>query len=134
MEGDEKKIETFIDKIMSADSLEQPSLDFTDKVMTKVEAISSSTATVYKPLISKPVWYIIIGSFVALVGYIYLKEPVINNGWFNRFELSNFSINLLENVSFDFSKTLMYAVVLLAIMVSIQVPLLKHYFNKRMAF
>ena len=134
MERDEKKIEAFIDKLMSADSLEQPSLDFTDKVMSKVEAISSSTATVYKPLISKSIWYIIIGSFVALVGYIYLKEPVINNGWFNRFDLSNFSINPLENVSFNFSKTLIYAVVLLAVMVSIQIPLLKHYFNKRMAF
>jgi len=134
MERDEKKIEAFIDKLMSADSLEQPSLDFTDKVMSKVEAISSSTATVYKPLISKSIWYIIIGSFVALVGYIYLKEPVINNGWFNRFDLSNFSINPLKNVSFNFSKTLIYAVVLLAVMVSIQIPLLKHYFNKRMAF
>jgi hypothetical protein len=134
MEKGEKKIEAFIDKLMSADRLEQPSLDFTDKVMLKVEAISNSTATVYKPLISKSIWYIIIGCFVALIGYIYLKEPVINNGWFNRFDLSNVSLNPLENVSFNFSKTLMYAVVLLAIMVSIQVPLLKHYFNKRMAF
>lgn len=134
MEKDNKKIEAFIDKLMSADSLEQPSLDFTDKVMSKVESISNSTATVYKPLISKSVWFVIIASFVALVAYFYSKEPVINNGWFSRFDLSNISLNPLENVSFDFSSTLMYAVVLLAIMVSIQVPLLKHYFNKRMAF
>lgn len=134
MEHDEKKIEAFIDKLMSADRLEQPSLDFTDNVMSKVEAISVSTATVYKPLIPKSIWFIILGSFIALVGYIYLKEPVTKSGWFNRFDLSNVSLNLFKNTTFDFSTTFMYAVVLLAIMVSIQVPLLKYYFNKRMSF
>lgn len=134
MEKDEKKIETFIDNLMSADSLERPSLDFTDNVMSKVEAISNSTVTVYKPLISKSVWYIIIGSFVALVGYIFLKEPVSNNSWFSSFDLSYITINPFENVSFNFSKSLMYALVFLAIMMSIQIPLLKHYFNKRMTF
>ena len=134
MERDEKKIEAFIDKLMSADSLEQPSLDFTNKVMSKVEAISSSTATVYKPLISKPVWTIILVGFLAVVVYVVFNEPETSSGLLERFNLSQISVNPLENVSFNFSKTLMYAVELLAIMVSIQVPLLKHYFNKRMAF
>lgn len=134
MEKDEKRIEAFVDKLMANDTLEQPTLDFTDNVMSKVESISNSIATVYKPLIPKSVWFVIIASFVALVGYIYLKEPVTSSGWLDRFNLSNTAINPLENVAFNFSKTLMYAVVLLAIMVSIQVPLLKHYFNKRMAF
>jgi len=133
MESNEKKIEAFIDKLMTADSLEQPSLDFTDKIMTKVESISNSTATVYKPLISKSVWYVIIGCFLALVAYIYLKEPAASSGLFDRFNLSNISINPLQNVSFNFSKTLMYAMALLVIMMSIQIPLLKQYFNKRMA-
>jgi hypothetical protein len=132
MEKDEKKIEALIDKLMSADGLEEAPLDFTDNVMSKVEAIS--TATVYKPLIPKSIWFIIIGSFVALVGYIYLKEPLTSSGWLDRFNLSNISINPLQNVTFEFSTTLMYAFVLLAIMVSIQIPLLKHYFNKRMSF
>ncbi len=134
MEKDEKRIEALIDKLMANETLEQPALDFTDNVMSKVEAISVSTATVYKPLIPKSVWLLIGISFVALVGYIYLKEPVTSSGWLNHFNLSNISINPLEKVSFNFSNTLMYAVVLLGIMVSIQVPLLKHYFNKRMAF
>jgi len=133
MEKGEKKIEIFIDKLMSADRLEQPSLDFTDNVMLKVEAISNSTATVYKPLISKSVWLLIAVSFVALVGYIYLKEPITSSGWLDRFNLSNITMNPLENVSFNFSKTLAYAMVLLAVMLSIQIPLLKHYFNKRLA-
>lgn len=134
MEAEDKKIEDLINKLMADDSLEQAPINFTDKVMSKVEAISKSKTIVYKPLISKPVWFIIIGSFIALVGYIILNKPSSNNTWLNRFDLSNVSLNVFENISVNFSSTLMYAVVLLAIMVSIQVPLLKHYFNKRMSF
>jgi hypothetical protein len=133
MEKDDKKIEAFIDKLMSADSLEQPSLDFTDNVMSKVEAIFNSTATVYKPLISKPVWILIITGFIALVGYIVFNEPSSSSGLLERFDLSNVS-NPLENISFNFSKTLMYAMVLMAVMFSVQIPILKHYFNNRMSF
>lgn len=133
MERDEKKIEELIGKLMSADTLEKPSIDFTDKVMSKVEAVSNSTITKYKPLISKPIWFIIAGGFIALVAYIYLKEPATNSSWLDRIDLSNVS-NPLEQISFNFSTSLMYAVVFLAIMFSIQVPLLKHYFNKRMTF
>ncbi|WP_296314405.1 hypothetical protein [Winogradskyella sp. UBA3174] len=134
MKNDEKKIEAFIDKLIANETLEQPALDFTNKVMTEVEAISNSTATVYKPLIHRSVWLLIGVSFVALVGYIYLKEPITSSGWLGRFNLSNISVNPLENIAINFSSTLMYAFVLLAIMVSIQVPLLKHYFNKRNVF
>jgi hypothetical protein len=131
METNEKRIEAFIDKLMANETLEQPSLDFTGNVMFKVAAIA--TATVYKPLIPKSIWFVIIGSFVALVCYIYFKEPITSSGWLDRFNLSNISINPLQNVSFEFSKTLMYAMVFLAITVSIQIPILKQYFNKRMA-
>lgn len=134
MESDEKKIEAFIEKLMSADALEQPSVDFTDKVMSMVEAVANSEATVYKPLIPKSVWFIIIGGFIALVGYLTINESEVNSSWLNRFDWSNVSLNLFENVSNNLSSTLMYAVVFLAIMVSIQVPLLKYYFNKRMTF
>ncbi|WP_179005659.1 hypothetical protein [Winogradskyella forsetii] len=134
MEKDDKKIEELIGKLMSTDSLEQPSLSFTDNIMSKVEAISKSTVTVYKPLIPKSVWFVILGGFVALVGYIYLNKETKNDGWFDRLDWSNITVNPLENLSVDFSTTLMYAVVLLAIMVSIQVPLLKHYLDKRMTY
>lgn len=133
MERNEKKIEAFIDKLMSADALEQPSIDFTDKVMSKVETISNSTVTIYKPLISKPVWILIITGFVALVGYVIFKEPTTGSGMLERFNLSGIS-NPLENISFNFSKTLMYAMVLMAVMFSIQIPILKQYFNSKMSF
>lgn len=131
MERDENKIEAFVDKLLSNEVLEQPSLDFTNKVMAKVDAISDTT--VYKPLIPKSVWAFIAFSFVVLIGYMIFKEPAVNNSWLDRFNLSGIS-NPFENIAFNFSKTLMYAMVLLVVMLSIQIPLLKHYFNKRMAF
>ncbi|WP_299103290.1 hypothetical protein [uncultured Winogradskyella sp.] len=134
MKEDNKKIEEFIDKIMSEDVLEQPSLDFTTNVMSQVEAISNSDATVYKPLISKPVWFIILGSFMALIGYVILGNAETTASWTDRLELSEIPINLFENISFEFSSTFMYAVVFLAVMVSIQVPILKFYFQKRITF
>ena len=133
MEKDDKKIEALIDKLMSADRLEQPSLDFTTNVMSKVQAISNSTATEYKPLISRPVWMFIITAFILLVGYIIFSEPTTSSNLLERFDLSGFS-NPFENISFNFSKTLIYAMVLMAVMFSIQVPVLKYYFNKRMTF
>ena len=133
MEKDDKKIEALIDKLMSADRLEQPSLDFTTNVMSKVQAISNSTATEYKPLISRPVWMLIITAFILLVGYIIFSEPTTSSNLLERFDLSGVS-NPFENISFNFSKTLIYAMVLMAVMFSIQVPVLKYYFNKRMTF
>lgn len=133
MEEDNKKIEDLIDKLMSVESLEQPSPDFTTNVMFQVEAIANSSVTTYKPLIPKYIWILISCGCIALVGYIYLKEPVASNGWLEQLNLSNVSHNLLENLNEKFSKTTIYAFVLLAVMISIQIPLLKKYFNKHLS-
>ena len=134
MERDDKKIEELVDKLMSADRLEQPSIDFTTNVMSKVEAISNSKATVYKPLIPKYVWYMLFCSLGALVAYVYLKDPVVNSEWLKKIEFSKLAFNPFENLSVNSSKTMMYSLVLLAIMVGVQVPLLKNYFNKKVLF
>lgn len=133
MEHEDKNIEALINKLIAADTLEQPTLDFTDKVMEKV-AETSTNATVYKPLISKYMWWSIAASFLALVGYVLFQKPSDNISIAERYSLPEVSLNPLEGLSFDFSSTLMYAIVLLAIMVSIQVTILKHYFNNKMSF
>lgn len=134
MERDEKKIEDFIDKLMSSEALEQPSLDFTDKVMAEVEIISNSTATVYKPLIPKSVWWLIAAGFITLFGYVLFNKSSNTTSFLDRFNLPEVSLNLFEGFSIDYSSTLMYATVVLAIMVGIQIPLLKQYFNPKLSF
>jgi uncharacterized membrane protein len=133
MEHNDKKFSSFVDQLMANDTLEQPSADFTDHLMSKIEAISTSTATVYKPLIPKAVWVTVFVAMGVLIGYIYLKEPVGNSKLLEAIDFSKIAKNPFANVSFNFSKTLMYAMVLLALMIGIQIPLLKNYFNKRMA-
>ncbi|MUU77721.1 hypothetical protein [Winogradskyella endarachnes] len=134
MREDNKKIEQFINNIMSEAGLEQPSLDFTANVLSQIEVTSTSNATVYKPLISKSVWILILGSFIALIGYVIIGNTETTASWIDRLELPKVSLNLFENVSSHLSSTLMYAFVLLALMVSIQVPLVKYYFKNRITF
>jgi len=134
MEKDNKRIEDVVNKLMTADSLEKAPIDFTDNVMSKIEALSNSTATVYKPLIPKYILWLIGTGFIALVGYIVFKQPTGGGNLSERLNLPELSFNPLENLSFEFSNTLMYAMVLFAIMFSIQIPILKQYFNKRMSF
>ncbi|EDP69460.1 hypothetical protein FBALC1_05193 [Flavobacteriales bacterium ALC-1] len=133
MKQDDKRIEDLVNKLMTADSLEQAPINFTDNVMAKIETLSNSKATIYKPLIPKYILWLVGISFIAIIGYILFKQPTGNSdGLLDKFNLPEF--NLLEGVSFEFSNVLVYAMLLLAIMFSIQVPLLKHYFDKRMSF
>lgn len=134
MEKDDKRLEDLINKLMSADSLDKAPLDFTDKVMAKVEALSHSDITAYKPLIPKYIWWLLAAGFAILVGNILFKSPSDGVSLTERYNLPDVSFNLFENVSLDFSNTLMYAFVLLAIMVSIQIPILKQYFNNRLSY
>ncbi|MTE27279.1 MULTISPECIES: hypothetical protein [Winogradskyella] len=131
---DDKRIEDLVNKLMSADSLEQAPADFTDNVMSKIEAISESKTIVYKPLIPKYVWWLIASGFVGLVGYALFSKSNDTTSLSERYNLPDVSFSLWENFSFDFSNALMHATVLLAIMVGVQIPLLKQYFNNRLSY
>ncbi|BAO76703.1 hypothetical protein [Winogradskyella sp. PG-2] len=134
MEKDDKRIKDLVNKLMTADSLEQAPMNFTDSVMSKIEAISTSKTIVYKPLIPKYILWLVGTGFIAVVGYILFKQPTGNSTFLDRFNLPDLSFNPFEGLSFELSNTLMYAVVLFAIMLSIQIPILKQYFNNRMSF
>ena len=132
MEKDEKRIEDLINKLMSADTIDQAPNDFTDKVMSKIEALPKSKAIIYKPLIPKYMLWILGLGLVATVVYLFINQPTTRTALAEKINLPDLSLNFLEGWSFEFSNTLMYAVVLFAIMLSIQIPLLKQYFNNRL--
>ncbi|WP_299115885.1 hypothetical protein [uncultured Winogradskyella sp.] len=134
MEKDNKKIEDLVNKLMAADSLEQAPTGFTDNVMSKIEALSNTKTTVYKPLIPKYILWLVGTGFIAIVSYILFKQPTGSSTLSERFNLPEVSLNPFEGLSFEFSNTLMYAVVLFAIMLSIQIPILKQYFNNRLSY
>lgn len=133
-ENENKYIDNLIEDVMKQTALETPSFNFTANVMQQITADSKSTATVYKPLISRTGWFTIAASVLALIGFIVLTGDAQNSNWFNTFDL-----NILSNIKLpnpfsgiEFSHTTLYALLFFGIMVCIQIPLLKNYFDKRL--
>lgn len=123
-----KHIDHFVEKVMKSSTLETPSFDFTTKVMSQITVTSKSTVTVYKPLISKTVWGILVLLTVGVVVFSVFSKDTTTFGWFDKLDLSRV-FNLFSGVKI--SQTAMYSVMMFAVMLCIQIPLLKHYFNKR---
>lgn len=131
----DKHIEKLVEKSMKKATLETPSINFTNAVMSQVNALEKNAVTTYKPLISKPMWFAILAFALAMVLYIIFGTTTTESGWLNFIDLSSLTDNRCSNAlsGFKVSKTVTYGVVLFGIMLFIQVPILKHYFNKRMA-
>lgn len=131
----DKHIEKLVDNTIKNSKLESPSLDFTNIVMTRVNAIQKSTLTTYQPLISKPWWFAIFVMALLVVLYIILGPSTNESNWLSLIDLSVLKDNKLSTIlsGFKVSKIVMYSVVLFGIMLFIQVPILKNYFDKRIA-
>jgi len=120
-------------RVIKKTTIESPSFNFTDSVMSKVNALHESRATVYKPLISKMAWVLIGFGVLALVLYIlFFGNKIETSNWIQSIDfsvLSNINMNILP--SFSISKTVTYSVLFFGLMFCIQIPLLKNHFDKR---
>ena len=133
MAHNDEKLNRLVDELMANDVLEQPSSDFTNNLMSHIETISHSSITVYKPLISKTGWVVIFMIISAIVAYVLSVGSSESSGLFENITLFDNIENPLANLSFNVSKTVLYATVLFALMVGIQIPLLKNYLNKQLS-
>lgn len=117
-----------LDITMKMSSLESPSRDFTDSVMSYIENIPVSSVTVYKPLISKWVWI-----FVGLIVFLFYGYMAFQATAINYIDFSIIYDNKLVDVisSIEISKATAYGLLLSALMLLIQISLLK-YFKKRL--
>ena len=130
----DKQMEDLVSKMMKESKLDKPSNDFTAKIMAQVLDIKLSKATVYEPLISQWVWYAILTAIAALVISLSFNNVQPSSGWFNTYNfelLPKFSFLKLFT-SLHFSKTTIYASVLLTLMLFIQIPIIKHIMNRRL--
>ena len=132
----EQHLDKLAKKVMQLSSLESPSLDFTAKIMAKVEASATSSITVYKPLISKSGWLIISILVIGGLTYGIFSNGLEGLGWFDNVDYSIISNNkVTEAISrITFSKTLMYAIGLCGLVFCIQIPMMKHYFNRQFEY
>ena len=132
-ENVDKYLEDLTEKVIKDRSIESPSFNFTDKVMSQVNTVNESKTLVYKPLISKTTWVLIAIGFLAIMLYLLLFETQTEpSGWLHKINFGVLSSKEISFPSFKVSKTLMYAVVLFGVMFSIQIPFLKHHFDKRL--
>ena len=130
----DKHIEKFVDKKMKETTLDTPSVDFTAQVMSQILKIRTSQATVYKPLISKWVWYGIFISMLGLIAYLSFNSSSVSGGLLEKFNLGTLPKFSMPNLfsGLHFSKTTIYACVLLTLMLFIQIPIIKHVMNRRL--
>lgn len=128
-----KKLEETTEKMIKGLHIEKPSADFTASLMQEILELEAKEATQYQPLISKPVWIILALVLVATTGYIALNSNTSNIEWLQSFDLSSLTQNKLTNglSAMSLPKTFAYAIGLLGIMLCVQIPFLKHHFDKR---
>jgi ammonia channel protein AmtB len=120
-------------KVIMNTTIERPSFNFTDSVMSQVNALQENKATVYKPLISKTSWVLIGFGVLALILYIlFFGTKTETSNWIQSLDFSVFTnINMDVLPSLSTSKIFTYAFLFFGLMFCIQIPLLKNHFNKR---
>ncbi|WMI69769.1 hypothetical protein [Mangrovimonas sp. YM274] len=128
----DKELEQLVEKFMGNVPTESPSFGFTSKVMQEINQLSVSKRIAYKPLIPKAVWWLLSAGLCALVFYI-VNAPSQSTEWASSLPFEHIKIPKLNVLSgIKFSQSTMYGMAMLAIMVLVQIPLLKHYFNNRL--
>lgn len=133
-ENADKQLDDLTRKVIQTTSLEKPSFDFTSNVMSEIDRIESTTSITYVPLISKRVWLILSALVITALLVIALGDINVTTGWLSEVGIErfyNFEIsNPLSNISVP--TTLVYAVGFFGLMLTIQIPLLKRYFDERL--
>lgn len=128
MKENDKEIENLIEKMMSENTLESPSFDFTSKIMSQVLVAEKSKIKAYKPLISKTTWIFIGICLIALTAYSVLASNDMSN-----FEIaktySDKASALFSGI--HFSTNVLYGLLVIPFMVLVQIGVLKNYFDKR---
>lgn len=125
MENKEQKdLDTLSRKVFLEAKTEVAPSSFTSSVISKIQI--NEEKLVYKPLIPKVVWVIILFLLVFWFGYLLKNHFTGSSEW-----LPNFNLDRLFT-GFNMSKSATYTILLFAFMVCVQVPLLKYYFTKRL--
>jgi len=124
MKNDEK-IEKFTKHIFDEIGLEKPSSSFVENVMGEIE-ILGDTRIVYKPLISKRVWFIILISCIAL--FLWSAINPTESAIFQDIKI-NVNLNIFKNLVF--SDTVIYGISVLGVLCIAQVLFLKNRFDKQ---
>ena len=129
----DKNIEAFTKYVIEAAQIDGPSVDFVNKVMKSVKLEKEiSSIKIYKPLISKTAWVVIIGAFTVL-GVFMLTGSAQSTSIFSKINFTFLdklpSVNLFESI--HFSNTFTFSFMFFSVLVLFQLLAIKNYFNRQ---
>ena len=132
------ELDAFAKKHIKSIEKEKPSMDFTASVMQTILKAQSVTKFTYEPLISKKVWFLILTAVISLFFIPLERSNRSQELWdkvdlsvdFSLFETAQFS-GFLDSLNFSLSSSSTYAMLLCAMMLGVQVVVLKNYFSNK---
>lgn len=134
MEEDKnREFDHLLKKAVKQIGLEQPPIRFTETLLAKIELATKQNPIVYKPLISKKIWWLIAVVVITVFAYVILRNDTMESSWLFTLEMNWLKelghYNPLSRV--QFSDTFVYGIVGLTVFIYVQIFLLKGYMNKR---
>lgn len=131
----DKKLDIFTKNLVKEAGMQSPKKDFATNIMQEIEAYEASklASSSYKPLISKKIWFGLAVIAIGLMVFIFLGMPAEEESLLSKLGLTNIDFNMLSNLTngFTVSKTVVYSMVVLTVMLFLQVPILRSIFYKR---
>ncbi|GAB5475318.1 MAG: hypothetical protein Mars2KO_34170 [Maribacter sp.] len=127
-----KELDDFIRKSVKELGFEQPPSNFTDAVLSKINASAQQLpTTVYQPVLSKKAWAGILIMVAFVFSYLIFLDPELEVGWLSRLNTLtafDWSGNLPD---IRISNTFVYGTLIGAFFVVVQVFMIKHFFDRR---
>lgn len=124
-----KQLDHFIRKSIKEVGLEEPSIDFTEAVMSKLAiAHQKDPVFVAKPLLSKTIWFLIWAAVAAIFAFVIFSDSTVESTGLVSKQLHQLtSFNLAINVpKFSFSDAFIYGSMAIALCVWFQVFLIRN--------
>lgn len=114
---------------------EKTSKNFTNAVMQAILKNQSVTTIKYEPLISKKVWFFIIAAVLSLL-FLPFEKSGVKSSVVDKVDLSVFDqwkfATIFQGFDFSLPNSAGYALLFCAVMVLIQVVVLKNYFSGKL--
>lgn len=132
-ENKHMEYDAFVKRMVNEAGLEEPSGNFTDIILSKIEAVQKTNKVfVYKPLISKKIWSILTAVILVFFGYVMYGNPEIETSFPYFMEMNKWVAFDLSALIPDvvISNTFVYGFTALAFFIGIQVYILDRRFSR----
>ena len=135
MEQENKHIDSFLSNVVKEAGTESPSDGFVMDVMDAIETEElAAPAFVYKPVFSTKHWLFVaacvVGIFVLAI--LLPENSVLSDKFANDVSKVEGFFSIFDGISINSIYT--YALVFVAMMVIIQIPILKYQFSKNLSY